>query len=116
MREVTRRILVRNGYRVVAAASGPEAIEMMETDTEDVDLLLTDVVMPQMLGKEVADRITALRPDVRVLFMSGYAQPVLGAKGTLEPGVRLVQKPFSETALLAKVRDVLAAPGVGRPC
>ncbi len=116
MREVTRRILVRNGYRVVAAASGPEAIEMMETDSEDVDLLLTDVVMPQMLGKEVADRITALRPDVRVLFMSGYAQPVLGAKGTLEPGVRLVQKPFSETVLLAKVRDVLAAPGVGRPC
>ena len=116
MREVTRRILVRNGYRVVAAATGREAIDVVTTDTEHIDLLLTDVVMPQMLGKEVADRITALRPHVRVLFMSGYAQPVLGARGTLEPGVRLVQKPFSEAVLLAKVRDVLAAPGPGAPC
>ena len=116
MREVTRRILVRNGYRVVAAASGRDAIDVVKTNTEHIDLLLTDVVMPQMLGKEVADRITALRPHVRVLFMSGYAQPVLGAKGTLEPGVRLVQKPFSEAVLLAKVRDVLAAPGRGAPC
>jgi hypothetical protein len=116
MREVTRRILVRNGYRVMTAASGREAIDVVTTGSEHIDLLLTDVVMPQMLGKEVADRITALRPHMRVLFMSGYAQPVLGAKGTLEPGVRLVQKPFSEAVLLAKVRDVLAAPKAAQPC
>jgi hypothetical protein len=60
-----------------------------------------------MLGKEVAERIMALRPNVRVLYMSGYAQPVLGAQGTLEEGVTLVEKPFSETILLAKVTDAL---------
>jgi hypothetical protein len=63
--------------------------------------------MPQMLGKEVAERVAALRPGVRVLFMSGYAMPVLGEEGRLAPGVSLLEKPFSESQLLSKVRDVL---------
>lgn len=67
--------------------------------------------MPKMLGKELAAAVTAARPDVRVLYMSGYAQPVLAERGTLEPGVRLVEKPFTEPDLLTHVRDVLDDPG-----
>ena len=110
MREVTQRILARNGYQVLTASNGPAAITLATDHDGDIDLLITDVVMPKMLGKEVAERISALRPEVRVLFMSGYAQPVLGAHGTLEEGVTLVEKPFSERTLLARVREVLDAP------
>jgi PAS domain S-box-containing protein len=110
LREVTRRILTRHGYSVIAAANGKEAIDAVERYDGPVDLLLTDVVMPQMLGKQVAEEITLLRPDVVVVFMSGYAQPVLGAQGTLEEGVILVSKPFSESDLLGRVREALDAP------
>jgi PAS domain S-box-containing protein len=107
MREVTRRLLERSGYRVLTASSGPEAIDMITGQPAPVDLLLTDVVMPQMLGKEVAQRIRALQPGIRVLFMSGYAQGVLGRHGVLEPGVNLIEKPFSESSLMAKLLEVL---------
>ncbi len=107
IREVTRRILARNGYEVITAEHGPSALEIADTYDGTIDLLLTDVVMPQMLGKEVAERITQMRPGIRVLYMSGYAQPVLASPGTLDPGVLLVEKPFSEAALLAKVREAL---------
>jgi PAS domain S-box-containing protein len=109
MRELTRRILARNGYRVIVAGGGALALREAEQYDERIDLLLTDVVMPQMLGKDVAERVAALRPDIRVLFMSGYAQPILGSTGTLEEGVTLLEKPFSEAQLLEKVREVLDA-------
>ena len=111
MRDVATRLLVRNGYDVISAASGPEALELAAAHAGPIHLLLTDVVMPKMLGNEVAERLVAHRPSTSVLFMSGYAQPVLGAKGTLEPGVSLIEKPFSEAALLAKVRAVLDGDG-----
>lgn len=85
MREVTRRILSRSGYTVIAPATGHEAIEIAASHTGDIDVLLTDVVMPQMLGKEAAERIHALRPGVTVLFMSGYAQAVLDSQGWWKP-------------------------------
>lgn len=85
MREVTRRILSRSGYTVIAPATGHEAIEIAASHTGDIDVLLTDVVMPQMLGKEAAERIRALRPGVTVLFMSGYAQAVLDSQGWWKP-------------------------------
>jgi FixJ family two-component response regulator len=66
--------------------------------------------MPHVLGREVATRIVELRPNVRVLFVSGYAQPVLGSKGTLDPGVALLEKPFTESALLLKVRAAIDEP------
>ena len=109
LREVVGRILTRNGYRVLVAADGAQAIEIVENRSDEIDLLLTDVIMPQMQGNELVDRIKAKRPGLRVLYMSGYAQPTLGASGTLEPGVVLLEKPFTEPALLAKVRDVLDA-------
>jgi CheY-like chemotaxis protein len=110
IREVTRRILTRNGHTVLTAGGGAEAVALAGEHEDPIHLLLTDVVMPQMQGKEVADRVTALRPGIRVLFMSGYAQPVLAEQGTLAEGVRLVPKPFSEHELLASVREVLDGP------
>jgi PAS domain S-box-containing protein len=107
MRELTRRILARNGYQVIVASGGAEAIQAAEAYDGRIDLLLTDVVMPQMLGKEVAERLGVIRPGIGVLYMSGYAQPILGSTGTLEPGVALLEKPFSEAQLLEKAREVL---------
>jgi PAS domain S-box-containing protein len=107
LREVTRRILARNGYHVLTADSGPEALKIAEHGEHSIDVLLTDVIMPRMLGKELAAAIGDLVPGIRVLYMSGYAQPVLASQGTLEPGVILVEKPFSEVALLRRVREAL---------
>jgi PAS domain S-box-containing protein len=105
LRELTRRILARNGYEVLICASGHDAIALVERYEGTIDLLLTDMIMPQMVGKEVANRLHALRPELPVLFMSGYAQPVLGS--TLGDGYTLLEKPFSEQQLLAKLRDTL---------
>lgn len=72
--------------------------------------MLTDVV-PRMQGKEVAEKVRAVQPGVRVLFMSGYTQGLLGAQGVLEPGISLIEKPFSEAALLGKIHAILRAEG-----
>jgi CheY-like chemotaxis protein len=111
MREVTRRILSRRGYRVITAASGREAIEIAANHAGGIDVLLTDVIMPQMLGKEAAERICALRPSVKVLFMSGYTQGLLDTQGVLEAGVNLIEKPFTEASLLTKLRQIIASGG-----
>jgi signal transduction histidine kinase len=103
LREVTKRILEKHGYAVLACSSGPEAIELVRHHESDVDLLLTDVFMPKMLGTEVAQKIHDLIPELRILYMSGYAQPVLGS--TLDNDVALLEKPYSEDQLLKKVRD-----------
>ena len=113
MREVTRRLLSRHGYEVLAASCGQEAIEIAQAFPQDIHVLVTDVVMPQMLGKEVAEHITAMRPGIRVLFMSGYTQGVLAPQGVLEPGVSLIEKPFSEASLVRKMQDVLGARADG---
>ncbi len=107
LREVTRRIFTRNGYHVVTAADGPEALDIARHHDGEIHLLVTDVVMPLMLGKEVADRMKAIKPEVEVLYMSGYARPVLASQGRLDPGVALVEKPFSETDLLRTAGQVL---------
>jgi PAS domain S-box-containing protein len=107
LREVTRRILSRSGYHVMAAATGHEAIEIAAGHTGDIDVLLTDVVMPGMLGREAAERIRALRPGLKVLFMSGYAEGVLDGKGIVAAGVSLIQKPFSEAQLLATLGQII---------
>jgi CheY-like chemotaxis protein len=110
MLEVTRRILTGNGYDVLVAGGGPEAVRLAEQHPGAIDVLLTDVVMPEMLGREVAERVAALRPGVRVLFMSGYAQPVIGSMGDLAAGHQIVDKPFTEIALLERLRLLLASP------
>jgi PAS domain S-box-containing protein len=107
MREVTKRILIRHGYTVITACDGVDALRIAQEPGVHFDMLVTDVVMPKMLGKELAGKIKELCPGVAVLFMSGYAQPVLASQGTLDEGVHLVEKPFTAQDLLARVREVL---------
>jgi CheY-like chemotaxis protein len=107
LREVTKRILTRNGYHVITAADGPEALDIARDYPGEIHLLVTDVVMPHMLGKEVAERMLVIKPEIEVLFMSGYARPVLASQGRLDPNVALVEKPFSEADLLTKTGQVL---------
>jgi PAS domain S-box-containing protein len=109
LREIVDRILTQSGYQVMVAADGPEALEMSRKFPGHIDLLLTDVVMPHMLGNELAPQLIEARPDLRVLFMSGFAQPALAANGKLQPGLALLDKPFNEPTLLARVREVLEA-------
>src|ERR1700694_3925874 len=109
LREIAGRILSQNGYQVIAAANGPDAIEMLKAYTGRIDLLLTDVIMPQMLGTELAPLLVRDRPDLRVLYMSGYAQPTLGSNGTFPKDGDLLDKPFTEPTLLARVRQALEA-------
>ena len=107
LREVTKRIFTRNGYQVITAANGPEALDIARAHPGEIHLLVTDVVMPHMLGKEVAEKMRLIRPGIEVVFMSGYARPVLTSQGRLDLGVALVEKPFSEADLLAKAGQVL---------
>nr|WP_205650588.1 ATP-binding protein [Actinoplanes solisilvae] len=107
LREVTERIFTRSGYHVLTAANGADAVAVAARFDGDIHLLLTDVVMPNMLGKEVAERIRQTRADIAVLFMSGYAQPVLASQGRLDPGVHLIEKPFSAKAIIEKAGRIL---------
>jgi signal transduction histidine kinase/CheY-like chemotaxis protein len=107
LRDVTKRIFTRNGYKVITAANGAEALRIATGHLGEIHLLVTDVVMPQMLGKEVAEKMRVIKPEIEVIFMSGYARPVLASQGRLDPGVALVEKPFSEADLLATAGKVL---------
>jgi two-component system, cell cycle sensor histidine kinase and response regulator CckA len=107
LRQVTGRILTRAGYDVLPANCGAQAIHIAQTHPTPIDLLLTDVIMPKMMGNEVATRIQTIRPDIPVLYMSGYAQPVLTENGTLQDGVTLVEKPFTGRELLHRINTVL---------
>jgi len=107
--EIVRQTLGELGYTVLSAASGPDALELLSAHDGSLDLLVTDVVMPHMGGDELARQITKRYPDMRVLFMSGYADDVLGRHGTLEPGVVLLRKPFSALELARTVRDLIDA-------
>ena len=107
LREVTERILSRAGYQVLTAEGGAEAIHIAQTHPSPIHLLLTDVIMPKMMGNEVATRIHDIRPQTPVLYMSGYAQPVLTEHGTLQPGVTIIEKPFTSRELLDRISTVL---------
>ena len=109
LREIVERILTQSGYQVIVAADGAQALEMSGKFAGHIDLLLTDVVMPRMQGNELAPLLIEARPDLRVLYMSGFAQPSLAANGTLPPELELLDKPFNEPTLLRRVRDVLQA-------
>jgi PAS domain S-box-containing protein len=104
LRVITRRILTRAGYHVLTASSGEQALHLAQTHPGPIHLLLTDVIMPKMTGNEVAARIRTIRPDIPVLYMSGYAEPVLTENGTLPEGVTIVEKPFTSQELLNRVR------------
>jgi PAS domain S-box-containing protein len=107
LREVARRILTRNGYVVITATCGAEAIELAALNEGPIDLLLTDVIMPQMQGPSVAREVKKVLPNIKVLFMSGHAQPVLEAESVLGTEFLLVEKPFDQKLLLDHVRRAL---------
>ena len=95
------------GYNVLDAKGGEEAIRVCRTYPGPIDLLLTDVVMPEISGKEVAERLVELRTGIRVLFMSGYTDEAIIQHGVLDASVEFLQKPFTWIGLTRKVRDVL---------
>jgi PAS domain S-box-containing protein len=109
LRAVTERIFVSGGYRVLAAANGPEALDLARSHPGEIRLLVTDVVMPNMLGKEVAEKVRVLQPGIEVLYVSGYAQPVLASQGRLDPDAVLMEKPFSGADLLARAGQLLSS-------
>jgi len=108
VRRLVRDMLVRNGYRVLEAEGGERALQLFERHRRDVDLLLTDVVMPEMNGRELAARLLERRPDLKVVYMSGYTGDAIDGSGGLEPGAILIQKPFTPRTLLRRVREALA--------
>jgi len=109
VRDLAQRILVRKGYRVIAAQNGSEALALAARQAGALDLLVTDLVMPQMDGRELAQQLAALRPGLRVLFMSGYTGDTIAQRGVLDPDVAFIEKPFSPEGLARKVREMLDA-------
>jgi two-component system, cell cycle sensor histidine kinase and response regulator CckA len=107
VRSVVGRILRRWGYRVLEAASGTEAVSVCGSFDEEIHLLLTDVIMPGMSGREVAERVSELRPGIHVIYMSGYTAEVIDIRVVQRNGGAFLQKPFSSSVLLGKVREVL---------
>ena len=106
VRDLARRVLERHGYTVFACAHGAEAVELSESHEGPIDLLLTDVVMPGLRGYEVARKVVATRPEIKVLYMSGYAEEALGG-GPGVGGSALIEKPFAIDALARRVREML---------
>jgi DNA-binding response OmpR family regulator len=107
LRYLARQFLEKQGYRVIDAADGAVAMQIAVAHEGVIHLLLTDVIMPGMNGRELAQRISEIRPNVKILYMSGYTENVIGRNGTLDAGVRLLQKPFTLHDLKSKVREVL---------
>jgi two-component system cell cycle sensor histidine kinase/response regulator CckA len=113
LREMAGTLLRRLGYTVLAAANGVEALSLkQQRDIGHIDLLFTDVVMPHMSGKELADRVRSLYPHTRILFTSAYTESAIVHQGVLNKGVALLQKPFTPSALARKLREILDQPDV----
>jgi PAS domain S-box-containing protein len=107
LRRLTRQFLENQGYTVVEAADGAAAVQICVAHQGTIHLLLTDVIMPGMNGRELAQRVSEIRPNMKVLYMSGYTENAIGHNGTLDAGITLLQKPFTLQALKTKVREVL---------
>ncbi len=107
VRDLTVRMLQRLGYRVLIAAGGPEAIAISSSHTERIALLLTDVVMPNMSGRQLADELAKSRPDMKVIYLSGYTENTVIHHGVLDAGIEFLPKPFSREVLAKKIREVL---------
>src|SRR5512134_3074364 len=107
IRNLLQMALRKSGYMVLAAESGREALDLLRDHRGSVDLLITDVMMPDMDGPELVRQMSQVRPETRTLFMSGYTDDALGDRGVLPSNVNFIQKPFSPKAIAQKVRDIL---------
>jgi CheY-like chemotaxis protein len=110
VRSIAARLLTRHGYQVLEASQGEEALRLITEAGHRPHLLLTDVVMPGLSGREVAKRVRAVLPDVRILYMSGYPDSLVTAQGVLIDNVHFVSKPFTAASLLEAVRNALDTP------
>src|SRR5438477_2075544 len=107
VRSVMRQVLERYGYTILEAPDGETALQLAAKHHGPIHLLLTDVVMPGVSGRQLADQLTRLRPEIKVLYASGYSDDAILQHGILEPGIAYLQKPFTRVALARKVREVL---------
>ena len=108
MRGATAEALRQGGYNILEATEGPEAIQIVEQYTEGkVDVLVTDVIMPGMGGKNLAERITEARPGIRTIYVSGYGEESLLSQGLLDPGAPFVQKPINLATLTNVINDIM---------
>ena len=107
VRKIVARTMKNYGYHVLQAGNGVEAIQQALDYQDTIHLLLTDVVMPQMNGKKLAEELRKVRPEMKVAFMSGYPREVLSSEGTIDPSIHLIQKPFSNDTLAERIREVL---------
>jgi two-component system, cell cycle sensor histidine kinase and response regulator CckA len=111
VRVAARRILEKHGYAVLEAHHGPDALELCARHEAPIDLMITDVVMPRMNGRDLAVQMKQLRPTMKVIYVSGYADNAIARDGSLPPGSVYIQKPFSPDTLLRKVREQLDCAG-----
>jgi len=107
LRELVHEFLETSGYRVLVASDPAAALEDARGHEGAIHLLLTDISMPSMNGRELARRVKELRPEIRVLYMSGYSEDAMAHGGVPEPGALLILKPFSQEALARKLREAL---------
>ena len=107
VRELVCEVLENQGYNILCARDGIEALHMAEEFDGDIHLLVTDVIMPNMNGHELAAKLSAVRPDMKILYVSGYSDTDIGDHGELDPHSELLQKPFTPQTLARKIRDVL---------
>jgi CheY-like chemotaxis protein len=107
VRSMVSKILQNKGYTVLEASHGNDAIEVCDRFEGAIHLMVTDVIMPHMSGRELAERLAPMRPEMRVLYMSGYPDNTIVQHGVLEPGTAFLQKPFTINALELKVREIL---------
>jgi CheY-like chemotaxis protein len=107
VRQLVKETLERKGYRVLEAENGEAGLTVAAQHQQQIDLVITDVVMPHLGGQELAQRLRASRPEIKVLYLSGYTEDAVVGEGTVESGKAFLQKPFTLQSLARKVREVL---------
>ncbi len=108
VRELVCETLSTHGYKTLEAQNAIEALQHASEPAETIHLLLTDIIIPEMNGRELSERVVAIHPAIKVLYMSGYTDNIIGHHGILEKDINFLQKPFTVRSLLQKVRQILS--------